>query len=134
MNKDQGESSATKPSGGSGKSRSQSRFDELAGKSQSAFGNIKDPLSDTADAAASVGDDLAKRGNKVADALQKGASTARDQVSNALSTAADNVSQSTAVAQDKLSSLEGDIATRVKDNPWVAVAIAALVGFLIAKI
>ena len=81
MNKDQGESSATKPSGGSGKFRSQSRFDELAGKSQSAVGNVKDALSDTADAAASVGDDLAKRGNKVADALQKGASTARDQVS-----------------------------------------------------
>jgi ElaB/YqjD/DUF883 family membrane-anchored ribosome-binding protein len=51
----------------------------------------------------------------------------------AVGAAGDNLSQSASVAQDKLISMEEDIGSRIRKNPWSAVAIAALVGLLIGK-
>jgi ElaB/YqjD/DUF883 family membrane-anchored ribosome-binding protein len=82
----------------------------------------------------SVRDDVAKLAQTLSDLLQKQASSTRDQVVDAVGTAANNVAQSTSDAQDKLTSLEADISLRIRRNPWTAVAIAALVGLLIAKL
>ena len=52
---------------------------------------------------------------------------------NAMGAASDNLSQSATAAQDKFAAMEGDVESRIKKNPWGAVAIAALVGLLIGK-
>jgi ElaB/YqjD/DUF883 family membrane-anchored ribosome-binding protein len=43
------------------------------------------------------------------------------------------LSQSAANAQDQFAAIEGDVESRIKKNPWGAVAIAALIGLLIGK-
>ncbi len=57
----------------------------------------------------------------------------RNQVAGAMGAAGDSLSQSAASAQDKLTAIEGDVESRIKKNPWGAVAIAALIGLLIGK-
>jgi ElaB/YqjD/DUF883 family membrane-anchored ribosome-binding protein len=93
-----------------------------------------DAAADAAVDFSSLRDDVAKLTQTVSDLLQKQASSTRDQVMDAVGTAANNVAQTTSDAQDKLTSLEADISLRIRRNPWTAVAIAALVGLLIAKL
>jgi ElaB/YqjD/DUF883 family membrane-anchored ribosome-binding protein len=117
---------------------SKDSFEDAAGKARSAVENIKDAISSGADAAASVDysalrDDIVKLSQTVSDLVQKQTSAARDQVMGAVGSAADNITQSTSVAQDKLASLEEDMEAGIKKNPWTAIAIAALVGFLVGK-
>jgi ElaB/YqjD/DUF883 family membrane-anchored ribosome-binding protein len=50
-----------------------------------------------------------------------------------MGSASDSLSQSAANAQDKFAALEGDVESRIKKNPWGAVAVAALIGLLIGK-
>ncbi len=52
---------------------------------------------------------------------------------SAMGTASESLSQSAAIAQDKFAAVEGDVESRIKKNPWGAVAIAALIGLLIGK-
>ena len=82
----------------------------------------------------SLCDDVAKLTQTVSDLMQRQASSTRDQVMDAVGTATNNFAQSASDAQDKLTSLEADISLRIRRNPWTAVAIAALVGLLIAKL
>jgi ElaB/YqjD/DUF883 family membrane-anchored ribosome-binding protein len=96
--------------------------------------SAKDAIKSGADAVASVdlstlGDDVAKLTQTVSGLVQKQTSSARDQVVVAVGAAADNISQATSAAQDNLVYVEAGI----KNNPWTAVAIAALVGLLIGK-
>ncbi len=83
---------------------------------------------------ASLSDDVAKLTQTVSELLQKQVSSTSDQVMDAVGVAANNIAQSTSDVQDKLTSLEADISLRIRRNPWTAVAIAALVGLLIAKL
>jgi ElaB/YqjD/DUF883 family membrane-anchored ribosome-binding protein len=69
----------------------------------------------------------------VSDLAQKQMSAGRDQVAGAMGAAGDSLSQSAAIAQDKFAAVESDVESRIKKNPWGAVAIAALIGLLIGK-
>jgi ElaB/YqjD/DUF883 family membrane-anchored ribosome-binding protein len=116
----------------------QGRYDEVVGQAQSAVGSAKDAVASGVDAASSIDlsgvrDEIAKLTQTVTDLVQKQASTTRDQVMGAVGAAGDNLSQSASVAQDKLISMEEDIGSRIRKNPWSAVVIAALVGLLIGK-
>jgi ElaB/YqjD/DUF883 family membrane-anchored ribosome-binding protein len=78
--------------------------------------------------------DIARLTQTVGSLVEKQTSTARDQVMGAVGAAGDNIAQSASAAQDKLMSLEDDVGSRIKTNPWSAIAIAGLVGFLIGKV
>jgi ElaB/YqjD/DUF883 family membrane-anchored ribosome-binding protein len=82
----------------------------------------------------SLRDDVAKLTQTVSDLVQRQASSTRDQVMDTVGTATNNIAQSASDVQDKLTSLEADISLRIRRNPWTAVAIATLVGLLIAKL
>jgi ElaB/YqjD/DUF883 family membrane-anchored ribosome-binding protein len=127
----------------------QGLYDQAAGSVQSAFGHAKDAVasgaSDIAKAAkgavdevantdlGALRDDLAKLTQTVSQLVQSQAASTRDQVMGAVATAGDNISQSAAVAQDKLVSIEHDLESRIRKNPWGAVAIAVGVGLLLGK-
>ncbi len=116
----------------------QGSYDEAAGKARSAFGSAKDAVSGTVDAVSAIDltglrDEINKLTQKVADLAQNRVSAGRDQVVSAVGAAGESLSQSAANAQDKFAAIEGDVESRIKKNPWGAVAIAALIGLLIGK-
>ena len=78
-------------------------------------------------------DEISKLTQKVSDLTRNQMSTGRDQVAGAMGAASDTLSQSAANAQDKFTALEGDVESRIKKNPWGAVAVAGLIGLLIGK-
>jgi ElaB/YqjD/DUF883 family membrane-anchored ribosome-binding protein len=82
---------------------------------------------------AGIQDEIAKLTRAVTELVQKKAATTRDQVVGAVGAAGDNLPQSASAAQDRLVSIEVDVRTRIRKNPWGAVGIAALVGLLIGK-
>ena len=67
-------------------------------------------------------DEIAKLTRTVSDLAQRQASAGRDQVFSAMGPAGESLSQSA-----------DEVESRIKRNPWGAVAIAALVGLLIGR-
>ena len=113
-------------------------YDDAAGKARSALGSAKDAVSGGADAVSAIDfsglrDEINKLTQKVTDLAQNQLSAGRNQVVDAMGAASDSLSQSAATAQDKFAAIEGDVESRIKKNPWGAVAIAALIGLLIGK-
>jgi ElaB/YqjD/DUF883 family membrane-anchored ribosome-binding protein len=116
----------------------QGYYDDVAGKAQSAVGSAKDAVSGGVDAISSLDfsglrDQIGKLTQQVSDLTRNQVSTGRDQVMGAMGAASDTLSQSASNAQDKFAALEGDVESRIKKNPWGAVAVAALIGLLIGK-
>lgn len=113
-------------------------YDEAMGKAQAAYGEAKDALAIGGQAAsadlASLRDDIAKLTQTVNRLVQDGAVSARGRVMDAVGAAGDNLSQSASIAQEKLVSVEADVESRIKKNPWTAVAIAVTLGLLISKL
>jgi ElaB/YqjD/DUF883 family membrane-anchored ribosome-binding protein len=116
----------------------QGLYDDAAGKVQSALGSAKDAVSGTVDAVSALDfsglrDEISKLTQQVSYLAQNQVSAGRDQVVGAVGAARENLSQSAANAQDRLVAIEGDVESRIKQNPWGAVAIAGLIGLLIGK-
>jgi uncharacterized protein YjbJ (UPF0337 family) len=116
----------------------QGYYDDAAGKARSAVGNAKDAVSGGVDAISALDfsglrDEISKLTQKVSDLTQNQVAAGRDQVVSAMGAASDSLSQSAATAQDKFTALEGDVESRIKKNPWGAVAVAGLIGLLIGK-
>jgi uncharacterized protein YjbJ (UPF0337 family) len=116
----------------------QGSYDDAAGKVRSAVGSAKDAVSGGVDAISSLDfsglrDEISKLTQKVSDLAQNQVSAGRDQVVGAMGAAGESLSQSAANAQDKFAALEGDVESRIKKNPWGAVAVAGLIGLLIGK-
>jgi ElaB/YqjD/DUF883 family membrane-anchored ribosome-binding protein len=121
-----------------GATTAQGSYDDAAGKARSAFGSAKDAVSGSVDAASAIDfsglrDEIGKLTQKVSDLAQNQVSAGRDQVVGAMGAAGESLSQSAANAQDKFAAIEGDVESRIKKNPWGAVAIAGLIGLLIGK-
>jgi ElaB/YqjD/DUF883 family membrane-anchored ribosome-binding protein len=113
-------------------------YDDIAGRARSAVGSAKDAIGAGADAASAVDlsglrDEVSKLAQQVSDLAQSQLAAGRRQVVNAMGAASDNLAQSASTAQDKFAAIEGDVESRIKKNPWGAVAIAALAGLLIGK-
>ena len=122
----QGEKTLGQATGDKG-SQAQGASDDMMGKAQSALGGAKDAVSKGVDAVSALDysglrDEIAKLTRTVADLAQKEASSGRDQIVSAMGPAGDSLSQSA-----------DEVESRIKRNPWGAVAIAALVGLLIGK-
>ena len=116
----------------------QGYYDDAAGKARSAVGSAKDAVSGGVDAISSLDfsglrDEISKLTQKVSDLTQNQVAAGRDQVVGAMGAAGESLSQSAANAQDKFAALEGDVESRIKKNPWGAVAVAGLIGLLIGK-
>ena len=116
----------------------QGTYDDAVGKARSALGSVQDAVSEGVDAVSAVDfsalrDEITKLTQMVSGLAQKQVSAGRDQVVNAMGAAGDGLSQSAAIAQDKFAAVESDVESRIKKNPWGAVAIAALIGLLIGK-
>ncbi len=116
----------------------QGYFDDAAGKARSALGSAKTAVSGGVDAVSSIDlsglrDEINKLTQKVSDLAQNRVSAGRDQVVSVVGAASESLSQSAADAQDKFAAIESDVESRIKKNPWGAVAIAALIGLLIGK-
>jgi ElaB/YqjD/DUF883 family membrane-anchored ribosome-binding protein len=113
-------------------------YDDAAGKAQAALGSATDAVNESVDAWSALDlsglrDEIAKLTRTVSDLAHKQVSAGRGQMVGAMGAAGDSLSQSAAVAQDRLAAAESDVETRIKKNPWAAVAIAALIGLLIGK-
>ena len=116
----------------------QGSYDDAAGKARSALGSAKEAVSGSVDAVSAIDfsglrDEISKLTQKVSDLAQNQVSARRDQVVGAMGAAGESLSQSAANAQDQFAAIEGDVESRIKKNPWGAVAIAALIGLLIGK-
>jgi len=103
----------------------------------SGIGNAKEALGTGVDAANTeldaLKDQISKLAQTVTQLVQSQASTARDQVMSAVGTASESLSQSASAAQGTLTFVEADVESRIKRNPWAAIAIAGLFGIIIAK-
>jgi uncharacterized protein YjbJ (UPF0337 family) len=92
----------------------QGYLDDATGRVQSAIGSAKDALSGGVDAAAGMRDQAGKMAQSVSEYAQKQASAATD-----------SLSQSQTMA---------DVEARIKQNPWGAVLVAALIGLVVGKV
>jgi ElaB/YqjD/DUF883 family membrane-anchored ribosome-binding protein len=103
----------------------------------SGIGSAKEALGSGVDAANTELDALKEQISKLAQTVsqlvQSQASSARDQVMSAVGTASESISQSASAAQGTLTFVEADVESRIKRNPWAAIAISGLLGVLIAK-
>jgi ElaB/YqjD/DUF883 family membrane-anchored ribosome-binding protein len=113
-------------------------YDEAAGKAQSALGSAKDAVSETIGAVSALDfsglrDEVSKLTQQVSDLAQNQMSAGRDKMVGAMGAARENLSQSAADAQDRFVAVESEVESRIKENPWGAVAIAGLIGLLIGK-
>jgi ElaB/YqjD/DUF883 family membrane-anchored ribosome-binding protein len=113
-------------------------YDEFLGQSPSALSSAKDAAPSDLEAASSIDlsglrNEIAKLTQTITDLVQKQASATRGQVTGAVGAAGDNLSQSASAAQETLISMEEDMGSRIRKNPWIAVGVAALVGVLVAK-
>ena len=104
----------------------------LGGSFEEKFANPSESDSFTVDFPA-LRADITKLTQTVGKLLERQTSAARDQLSEAVGAAGDSIGQSASAAQDKLMSLEEDVGSQIKNNPWSAIAVAGLVGFLIGK-
>ena len=100
------------------------KSEEVASHSKSAASDVKDAV---VSGVASIDfsglrDEIAKLGQSVSGMVQDKATTVRKQVS-----------QSSSAAQDSFAPFEADVRPRIQQNPWAAVAIAALGGWLFGK-
>jgi uncharacterized protein YjbJ (UPF0337 family) len=107
--------------------QAQGVYDDAMGKARSALGSAKDAVSQGVDAVSAVDysalrDQVANLARTVSDLAQKQASAGRDQIVSAMGPAGDSLSQSA-----------DEVESRIRRNPWGAIAIAALVGLLIGK-
>jgi len=125
----------------------QGRYDQAAGSAQDALGRAKDAVSSGAAAVTKAAksavdevantdftalrNDVAKLTQTVTQLVQNQAATTRDQVMDVVDAASGNLTETAAAAQDKLKSMEAEIESRIRHNPWSAVAIAVGVGLLI---
>ena len=113
-------------------------FDDAAGKAQQAFGSAKDAVSGSIEAVSALDfsglrDEIANLTRQVTELAQNQVSAGRDQVAGAIGAAGESLSRSAAGAQDTFSAVESDVESRIKANPWSAVAIAGLIGLLLGK-
>jgi len=110
---------------------------DAIGHVQAAVGSAKDAVGAGAQAANveidALKDQISKLAQTVTQLVQSQASTARDQVMSAVGSASDTLSQHASAAQGTLTTVENDIESRIKRNPWSAIAIAGLLGLIIAK-
>jgi ElaB/YqjD/DUF883 family membrane-anchored ribosome-binding protein len=116
----------------------QGRYDAAAGKVQSAIGSAENAVSGTMSAISELDfsgmrDEINKLTKQVSELAQNQISAGRNQVVGAMGTARDSLTESAAVAQDRFVAIESDVESRIKGNPWGAVAVAGLVGLLIGK-
>jgi ElaB/YqjD/DUF883 family membrane-anchored ribosome-binding protein len=116
----------------------QGHYDDASAKARSALGSAKDAVDGTVDAISALDfsglrDEIGKLTQQVSDLAQNQVSASRDQVVGAMGAARDNLSQSAANAQDRFVAIEGDVESRIKQNPWGAVAVAGLIGLVIGK-
>ncbi len=127
----------------------QGLYDQAAGTAQDALGQAKDAVANGAASVAKAAktavdevanvdfgalrDDLAKLTQTVSQLVQSQAASTKSQVMEIVGTAGQNISESAAIAQDKMASIESDLESRIRKNPWGAVAIAVGVGLLIGK-
>jgi ElaB/YqjD/DUF883 family membrane-anchored ribosome-binding protein len=104
---------------------------------QDAVGHAKDALGSGVQAANTeidaLKDQIAKLAQTVSQLVQSQASSAKDQMMSAMGSASDSLSKSASAAQGTLTSVEQDMESRIKKNPWAAIAIAGLLGLVIAK-
>jgi ElaB/YqjD/DUF883 family membrane-anchored ribosome-binding protein len=113
-------------------------FRSAIAQGETVVGNAKDSISEGVDSISALDfsalrDEVTKLTQMVSGLAQKQVSAGRDQVVSAMGAASDSFSQSAAMAQDKFTAVETDVETRIKKNPWGAVAIAGLMGLLIGK-
>jgi ElaB/YqjD/DUF883 family membrane-anchored ribosome-binding protein len=103
----------------------------------SGIGNAKEALGSGMDAANTEIDALKEQISKLAQTVsqlvQSQASSARDQMMSAVGSASESISKSASAAQGTLTDVEADVESRIKRNPWAAIAIAGLLGVLVAK-
>jgi ElaB/YqjD/DUF883 family membrane-anchored ribosome-binding protein len=110
---------------------------DAMGHAQSAIGNAKDAVGSGVQAANTeidaLREQIAKLAQTVSQLVQSQASTAKDQVMSAVGSASESLSHTASAAQGTLTYVEADVESRIKRNPWAAIAIAGLLGLLIAK-
>jgi ElaB/YqjD/DUF883 family membrane-anchored ribosome-binding protein len=111
--------------------RSSGATDHKASEVKRAYGEVADSAKDAAKEITESGSipDLSQLRDDIAKLTQTVSDLARQQVG----AAGDSLSQSAAVAQDKFAAVESAVESRIKKNPWGAVAVASLIGLLIGK-
>jgi ElaB/YqjD/DUF883 family membrane-anchored ribosome-binding protein len=95
---------------------------DAIGHAQSAIGSAKDAVGSGVQAANTeidaLKDQIAKLAQSVSQLVQSQASTAKDQMMSAVGSAGDSLSKSASAAHGTLTSVEHDVESRIKNNPW----------------